>query len=377
MRQFHLIIAVLVTLVGGHIIPAQAQQPDIDNYVRRTGDSTASPVERQMAYQAILKMDEHDCRSALRRIVGSEDQMFRASAASRLWRDGDRDDAMLVVSRVSQWSNDEQLVLLQGLPIVGPVSNESTELARAVMQSGLEPRREAPEPGHSSALGAAAIFLANHDATPVDVELVERAIRSHPRQYGLWMALGLIDGEHSLHELADELCSNDNEALEVRISAGLTLAPTAPGHQWAQQALRGFIEKYKGIEFPAPGSEPAPIVKEFVKEIRVVGLLQVFCKQNESESLVELLGATNTVIRDVAGIALTLHAPETLLEADDLRLGAAEIEKLGALFAVSHPDMRASFERKLGTTIDESTASDLQRRSLSQFGLAGGIIAGR
>ena len=377
MRQFHVIVAVLVNLVGWPIIPAQAQQPDIDNYVQRTGDSTASPVKRQMAYEAILKLDEHDCRSALRRIVGSEDQMFRASAASRLWRDGDRDDVVLVVSQVSQWSNDEQLVLLQGLPIVGPVSNESTELARSVLQSGLEPRRGAPEPGHSSALGAAAIFLANHDATPEDVELVERAIRSHSRQYGLWMALGLIGGEHSLHELADELCSNKNEALEVRISAGLTLAPTASGRQWAQQALHGFIEKYKGVEFPVTGSEPAAIVRDFVKKKRVVSLLQVLCKQGESEYLVELLGTDNTVISNVAGIALTLYAPGTLLEADDQRLGASEIEKLGALFAVSHPDMHASFERKLGTTVDEATASDLRVRSLSQFGLAGGIIAGR
>ncbi len=358
-------------------VPAQNQRGE--RRAERGIPQPDSPYDSIKAYEAVLRLDEGDRRVALRRIVSSDDMMFRASAASELFRLGHQEDAAFVVPWVAGWQPREQLELLQGLPLVGPTRAESVALAREILRGSVIPQNEAVHRRHPSALGAAAVFLAYHTANRSEVKLVENVIRRHPGHYGLWMALSLMGPSDELTELAKELAADDGRELEVRIAAGLTLGQDSPEHEWANKALREFIDRYKNVEYP-PRSDaettPNGSVREFAARKRVAGLIQVLCKEGQGDYTLELLAARNAVIRDVAGIVLVLHAPGKLLNDADLQLSGRDIQRLGVLVSVSRPDLRQTFEQKL-IAIEDNPYYEQMVLNLGLFADAGGVVAGR
>lgn len=354
-----------------------ANGAEVGSLVSRASDRSLSFPERQDAYQRILALNQDHKHQALRELIRSGDNRFCGSAAVCLLENGEVGDQALIARELSEWSMQDQLVVLQALPLV-PSEKDSRVIARKVLEVAEtdllsnEYLRALPNP-----LNVAAMRL-RRGASKSDLELLSRIARRYPQLHGVWLAIGIEGADVSLESIADKVRSDDRAPIEVRVAAGLTLPEESQGYQWAKTTVLDFIRRHKDVMF---GSVQLPAEhreahKEFSKHIRLLALLRLLKGADAESQTTQMLEAENAVIRLAAAIAIIFRWPTTFLEVDRSIFDVRSYENLLGVLVVIHPSMRSQVETEIGDALDDAVERVRESSNLALFGIVGGIIGG-
>ena len=388
---FRLIFVMLVLATGLHCSWSQSMptQEQKDSHPRSPNQLADSVVNSKLAmsqrvadYGELSKFPPQDRDAALTAIVTNADESMAAMAAAALIRDRFPKVTDVVAPRISHWSDQNQLVVLQAIRFSAE-EQAFDDIPRTLMkQAAGNTTAEARASQLQDPLDEAALILAA-SSDPSDRSLLENALLSRPQSRGLWLAaakLGRLDNQEA--SLAASVYKNPKAPLEVRVAAATALAPGDSGAStFATREIESFLSRFAArdtadilLQSDQNGKKELYYLRE---HLALLGTLR-FLNTADAESLTfSFLEAKNEQIRTTMGLLAAARWPKRLLAAGQGTFTQEEYDSLMAYLSVLHPDLTSSILEKISRQrLDEVVARFMKSGAVGMFGLPAVVVLG-
>ncbi len=337
--------------------------------------------ERLTDYGELSNLDVKTRDAAFATLVTSADESTAPMAAAALIRDKFEGVSRLLVPRISHWSDNSQLVVLDAV-LFTREKEALGDIAREVVRASLATPtanaiyREGP-------LDIAAFILADSD-TAGDHALLRSALISHPATRGLWLAmaasggLGIPDAM-----LASSTYKDVGLPMRVRIAAAAALAPPDPNAAaFAVAGIKSFLHSFADQEIgemlnaAQSDREAKKRLYELREDLPVLGTL-LFLNTPSAESITfEFLSARNEEVRMILGLVAIARWPRRLLTLGQGVFTRDEYESLLAFLSIIHPDEASAVSARVSRVrLDELRSRLAQVGVVGVFGLPA-MVAG-
>jgi len=345
----------------------------------------ASPARQRVDdYQDLSKLDVKTRDLAYASLVGSADESIASMAAAALIRDNFAGVSGLVVPRISRWSENNQLVVLEAIRFM-QVNPAYFDIAREVV-SHMAPNATTAKPPLSRAtpLDVAAVVLAGSDSAD-DRALLSSALVSQPGSRGVWLAMtgqGKLGPREAI--LADSTYKNSNLDPQLRIAAAAALASADPSAAaFATSGIRSFLSRFADREMGEMLNLALTDPKEkqhlydFREQLSVLSTLR-FLDDSKAESIAfDFLSVRNEEIRMTLGLVAVVRWPQRFLTLGQGVFTRDEYESLLAFLSVVHPDETPAVLARLSKSRLDELVSRLTRVGVAGvFGSAAMLAAG-
>ena len=268
--------------------------------------------ERFYPFQALLPLTGAERRNSLEELVEGQDEDLAVLAARQLIRDQATGEEARIVSRISGWSERNQIILLeelrshtgQGLEIAREVLRDSLNRPAAITHYDAQP---------SSAVDLAAILIARQPG-PDDARLIAQVLQVNPNTRGPWLAarnLGLIGSEQRF--IGVTTWRNEALPMIVRASAAVALSDSDSA---AESFAANLIRAALGPDSNQSGAVGAG-TRMRLQQLALIGLIEFLPPQSATQILTELLGGSHGPL-DAPIYALALLRSPLRLEGKDI-----------------------------------------------------------
>jgi hypothetical protein len=337
--------------------PSQrAKSLTLKEAIDRAANEKISFTERMAVYEELTSRSQAERTQAFRALTESADDTMAAMAARSLLQDRSPDSARVISSRITKWSEPNQLAVLQEISNIG--SDEAlVQIPREVVRESAAREKSGQQPAATlSALDVAAVLLAKSSLAS-DRSLLATAVRAHPHSRGLWLALASQDTiEPGELELANSIYKNAEAPELVRVAAATAVAAgNEDAGAFVTDSLSSFLSRFsdQNLEEMVANAYSSKEAKEnviyFRQHLRLLSVLG-FLRLPSSEHLtLKYLNARNTEIRMTLGLVAALRWPEGLLSTNKEAFSTNEYESLLVAVSILHPSQTSLVETRLGS----------------------------
>ena len=366
--------------------PNPTQKLSLKAAIVRASDKRLSPEERTAAYEDLASRDPKDRAEAFRSLVGSADETIAAMAARSLLHEERTGAAAIISSRISNWSEANQLVVLQELQNIG-IDESLMQIPREVLRKSPLRTDVDKKPGSTFPLRAvdlAATLMANSTLAD-DWTLLTGAVRARPYSRGLWLTMAAGERiEPREAALADSVYKDTTVSMLIRTAAAAALAAgDQAAAEFVTNEITSFLSRFsnQNIEAMMANAYSSTQAKEniifFQQNLRELGTLR-FLRTPSSELLTfNYLNSANQEIRMTLGLIAATRWPERLLGATHDNFSSGEYEMLLGAVSILHPELASSVETRAESSHLSEVVARLRKHGLmGVFGVPGTVAVG-
>jgi hypothetical protein len=315
-KRFSILIPALLALPGS---AAAQEMVRADQGVARAEGPSGRPAptatqihERFHPFQALLSLTVAERQNGLEQLAEGQDEDLAALGARQLIRDQATGEEGRIVSRISGWSERNQIILLEELRShIG----QDLEIPRQVLRDSLNRPTTVPayDARPSSAVDLASILIARQPEQD-DGRLIAQSLQVNPDARGPWLAarsLALIGPEQ--RALAVATWRNEALPIVVRASAAVALSGS-------DSAAELFVASLIRAVLSSDSNQSAAVgvgTRVTVQQLALVGLIEFLPPQSATQLLAELLGESHGTLDPVI-YALALRISPARVEGKDI-----------------------------------------------------------
>jgi len=364
--------------------PARSKPLSLKEALSRATDSSLSPAERVTGYEAVASRSPAERAGAMRTLAGAADETIAAMAARSMLQDRSPDSAEVISSRISRWSEPNQLAVLQEIQNVG-ADDSLIQIPREVVRDSLTRKSvDKKHAGGLTALDVAATLMTN-STLATDRSMLGTAALAHPYSRGLWLAIAAQETiEQSESRLADSVYTDSDVPKLIRAAAAAaSAAKNKAAEEFVTKEISSFLARFsnqmvEGMLKDAYSSTDARAnIVYFRQHLRLLGVLR-FLRTSSSENLTfDGLSTPNQEIRMTLGLVAAMRWPERLLKAEQGAFSNSEQESLLVAVSLLHPHLATLVETKVGSSQFSAIRDRFRKYGLvGVFGAPGTVAQG-
>lgn len=300
------------------------------------------------------KLSPGERRSALRRLILSPNPWLAPLAAGRSIQEGNREDAPLIASRITEWSVESQTGILQ---LLTPGRVSSPEIQRAVLRQLIKDG-EIPK-YHDNLADSAASLLAKTRLTE-DREMLLKLASLLPTRSAVWEAVAYSGAmDESRATLASKIYRDASIPIPVRVSAAVALQTIDRGAvAFAEAQVESVLSRFAGegvgpmLESMYREKSSAMANNEeagfLLGRSEILTALAILNTDSVQDTVFRCVRASNETIRSWCGLVAATRWPDRLLKIGQVNFSAQEYADLLAVLVIKHPEQSAAAEALAG-----------------------------
>lgn len=352
---------------------AEASGPviSIDEAVARACDDGLTVFDRFAALNVVVSHSDQKSLLGLRSIVAAAHQDIAVVAARSLLASDGGDVGALIASRVGNWSDQNQRVILETLlqtPRLPLKKPGLLDIPRRILKD-LVASRQSPRPTGQEVAGFAvdhaAVLLVTLGPTAEDRGLLRNAVEIMPESQGLWLAMARMGGVmQSQHEVARRVYSDASLSRPVRVAAAIAVAPQdEQADQLAFTLISEFLGQAESID--SLFSSPAEVrerggLQHFLKGLSMIGAIRFWHTSSAKKAAIQCVGSGNQEIRSLALLLAAERWPEELLSSDVTPSVLDKHADQVAMVVLLNPELKPAIRAKVNESILDAAVKRLQ-----------------